>query len=99
MEHGENVRPDDADVDMADAAAEAAASSQNLMSVSQMAASLPIGITTPLVDPSAEALDDAIGAGPMPTGWRVPLGPAHLSEFTKKRRHWPKMILEKFRDL
>jgi hypothetical protein len=98
MDHGENVRLDEADVDMTDVSG-AIPSSQNIMSVSQMAASLPIGVTTPLADASAEAVDDAIGAGPMPTGWRAPLGPAHLSEFTKKRRHWPKMILEKFRDL
>jgi PAS domain S-box-containing protein len=95
MDRRENVRLDEADVDMADVDP----SRQHIMSVSQMAASLPIGVTAPMVDLSAEAFEDAIGAGPMPTGWRAPLGHANLSEFTKKRRHWPKMILEKFRDL
>lgn len=85
---------------MADAMGDAVVTtSHSIMSVSQPALSLPIGITTPLANTSIDALDDAIGAGPMPMSWRVPLGPAHLSEFTKKRRHWPKMILEKFRDL
>jgi PAS domain-containing protein len=59
-------------------------------------------VSQPNEDPNASTnLDNqAVGAGPLPTGWGMQPGStgSTLTEFTK-RRNWSKLVLEQLRDL